>query len=65
LKTAEARLDEPFLFMGDWNTGAHRLDETGKTFVCAERFAKLSALGWTDVWRHPMPARLSGRGIPC
>ena len=38
--------------MGDWNTGAHRLDETGKTFVCAEHFAKLSSLGWTDLWRH-------------
>ena len=52
LTTAEARLDEPFLLVGDWNTGAHRLDETGKTFVCAEHFAKLSSLGWTDLWRH-------------
>jgi exonuclease III len=52
LSTAEARLQEPFLLVGDWNTGAHRLDETGKTFVCAEHFGKLSACGWTDVWRH-------------
>ena len=27
-------------------------DETGKTFVCAAHFAKLSSLGWTDLWRH-------------
>jgi exonuclease III len=46
---------EPFLLVGDWNTGAHRLDETGKTFVCAEHFGRLSTLGWTDMWRHHNP----------
>ena len=40
------------MFVGDWNTGAHRLDETGKTFVCAEHFSRLSTLGRTDLWRH-------------
>jgi len=30
LQTAESRLQEPFLFVGDWNTGAHGLDETGR-----------------------------------
>jgi exodeoxyribonuclease III len=55
LRAAEARLDEPFLLVGDWNTGAHRLDETGKTFVCAQHFGKLFALGWTDLWRHHNP----------
>lgn len=55
LGAAESRLDEPFLFIGDWNTGAHRIDESGKTFVCAEHFAKLSASGWTDMWRHHNP----------
>jgi exonuclease III len=55
LHAAEARLPEPFLFVGDWNTGAHRLDESGKTFVCAEHFARLSALGWTDLWRQHNP----------
>jgi exonuclease III len=52
LGAAEVRLHEPFLFVGDWNTGAHRLDEKGKTFICAEHFATLAELGWTDVWRH-------------
>ena len=55
LATAEARLHEPYLLIGDWNTGAHRLDEMGKTFVCAGQFAKLSAIGWTDMWRHHHP----------
>jgi len=26
-------VQEPVLFVGDWNTGAHRPDETGKTLV--------------------------------
>lgn len=55
LSAAEARLHEPFLLVGDWNTGAHRLDETGKTFVCAEHFGNLSTRGWTDAWRHHNP----------
>jgi exodeoxyribonuclease-3 len=55
LAAAEARLHEPHLLVGDWNTGAHRLDEVGKTFICSEHFAKLSAIGWTDMWRHHHP----------
>jgi exonuclease III len=55
LGAAETRLQEPFLFVGDWNTGAHRLDERGKTFLCAEHFTALSTLGWTDLWRHRNP----------
>jgi exodeoxyribonuclease-3 len=55
LAEARRRLDRPFLFCGDWNTGAHRQDETGKTFVCAEQFAALSELGWIDLWRRDHP----------
>ena len=55
LGAAEERLGEAFLLLGDWNTGAHRVDETGKTFVCADHFTKLSALGWTDLWRDRNP----------
>jgi exodeoxyribonuclease-3 len=56
LGAAEERLQEPFLFIGDFNTGAHRVDEPGRTFFCAEHFANLSALGCTDMWRHHNPA---------
>ena len=55
LGAAEARFHEPSLLVGGWNTGAHRLDEVGKTFICSEHFAKLSAIGWTDMWRHHHP----------
>jgi exonuclease III len=55
LQTAESRLQEPFLFVGDWNTGARRQDETGKTFVCAEHFGTLATIGWIGTWRHHNP----------
>lgn len=55
LAAAEVRLHEPWLLLGDWNTGAHRLDEAGRTFVCAGHFAKLAAMGWTDLWRRHHP----------
>jgi exonuclease III len=52
LAAAEARLAEPLLFIGDFNTGTPLADEAGSTFVCAEHFGRLPALGWVDVWRH-------------
>ncbi len=55
LSAAEARIDEAFLFVGDFNTGAHRADEVGRTFKCSEHFGRLSKLGWTDIWRHHNP----------
>lgn len=55
IRASRRRRGEPFLFVGDWNTGAHRLDEPGKTFIGQEHFAKLSATGWTDLWRTRNP----------
>jgi exonuclease III len=55
LAAAETRLDTAFLFTGMWNTGLHRIDEKGKTYVCADHFARLSAMGWIDLWRHFHP----------
>ena len=52
LVAAEARIGEPLLLVGDFNTGMPMVDEAGSTFLCAEHFARLSALGWIDVWRH-------------
>jgi exonuclease III len=57
LRAAKARIHEPFLLIGDWNTGAHRVDEAGKTYVCSEHFCRLSDLGWTDIWRLHNPSR--------
>lgn len=55
LREAEARIREPFLLAGDWSTGIHGLDESGRTFVCARHFAKLSEIGWIDLWRRHNP----------
>jgi len=55
LAAAGTRVREPFLFAGSWNTGAHGLDEKGRTFDCAEHFRRLGPMGWTDAWRHHHP----------
>lgn len=55
LRAAGERSHEPFLLVGDFNTGMHRVDELGKTFVCAGHFARLSSSGWSDMWRHHNP----------
>lgn len=52
LAAAQSRRDEPFLFVGDLNTGAHFIDEAKATFHCAKQFADMTgALGWIDLWR--------------
>jgi exonuclease III len=60
VQAAEERLREPFLLAGNWNTGAHYLDEPGKTYVCDQQFARLSTLGWSDLWRRFHPGGVEG-----
>jgi exonuclease III len=52
VREAEARTSEPFVFVGDLNTGVRGVDEAGRTFVCSAEFEHMLRLGWTDVWRH-------------
>lgn len=52
VRAASDRQAEPFLFVGDLNTGRRGIDEPGHTFVCSEEFEKMTELGWTDTWRH-------------
>jgi exonuclease III len=47
---AARRADQPFMFIGDLNTGRRGVD--GRAFRCADRFERLSDMGWTDAWRH-------------
>lgn len=51
LPLAHDRLASPYLFIGDWNTGSHYVDEAGATFYGAAEFASMATLGWTDAWR--------------
>jgi len=52
LALADQYRDSPALFIGDFNTGRHRLDEEGRTFVAAEYMDRLEEHGLTDIWRH-------------
>ena len=63
LQAAEAWLPEPYLLVGDWNTGARRLDEVGKTFICSAHFAKLSAMGWIDLVARAVQERDTERVV--
>jgi exonuclease III len=52
LTAAQHNVSRPFILMGDFNTGLHEIDETGKTFWFPELFKQLSTMGWVDGWRH-------------
>jgi len=52
LSAAEARINQPFMFVGDFNTGLHWVDEREKTFFSADQFERLSTTGWVDSWRY-------------
>src|ERR1039458_965732 len=45
LAAAEARIAEPLLFLGDFNTGLPLVDEAGSTFVCAAHLSRPPAPG--------------------
>jgi len=55
LPLAASRVDQPYAFVGDWNTGRHYVDETGATFFGVAEFESLLAAGWTDAWRSLRP----------
>ena len=55
LKREVADCTSPALVIGDFNTGIHYLDETGKSFICAESFESLKNLGLIDSWRSRNP----------
>ena len=51
LPYATARVTEPAIMLGDWNSGQPYLDEAGATLYAAREFVSLSELGWIDAWR--------------
>lgn len=52
---AEARASMPALFIGDFNTGKHRIDEAKATFTSAAFMDRMEDAGFIDAWRwrHP------------
>jgi len=55
IRAGRRRRREDALFIGDFNTGKHYIDEPGKTFVATEHLARLERLGFIDAWRHANP----------
>ncbi|HXI11094.1 MAG TPA: AAA family ATPase [Thermoanaerobaculia bacterium] len=51
LQLAARSMMEPLMIAGDFQTGGHFADEKGATLICADRFTKLSEIGWIDLWR--------------
>lgn len=55
IRAGRRRRREDALFIGDFNTGKHYLDEPGKTFVATEHMERLERLGFVDAWRRANP----------
>jgi len=51
LQLASRSMMDALMIAGDLQTGAHLVDEKGATLICADRFTKLSEIGWIDLWR--------------
>lgn len=41
----------PHIFVGDFNTGRHGLDEEGRTFTCTSQLGAVCTLGYVDAFR--------------
>ncbi len=55
---AETRSREPFLFVGDFNTGLPPADGPIRDFGDVHRFTALQDAGFVDVWRHLHDGRI-------
>ncbi|MBF0186081.1 MAG: endonuclease/exonuclease/phosphatase family protein [Magnetococcales bacterium] len=55
LAAAKDRADKPCLFVGDFNTGKHYIDELGATLVSAPFMDSMEAVGFADLWRGRNP----------
>ena len=51
LDQLEQRPNENVVLAGDFNTGKHKIDESGSTFYCSEYLEKLEIIGLADAWR--------------
>ena len=52
MQLSKMRINTAALWIGDLNTGKHRVDETGASFYCAEYLGLLEQAGHIDAWRE-------------
>lgn len=55
LEHAAARCGRDHVIIGDFNTGRHRLDESGSTFTATALLGRLATLGYRDAYRIREP----------
>ncbi|MBX3389573.1 MAG: endonuclease/exonuclease/phosphatase family protein [Phycisphaeraceae bacterium] len=48
---ARIQKDKSHIFLGDFNTGRHGLDEEGRTFTCTSQLGAVCTLGYADAFR--------------
>lgn len=51
-----ARVGEPWIVLGDLNTGRPGIDEEGRTLGCAHLLGQFATLGYRDAWRDKNPS---------
>lgn len=64
LVMAEQRCAQRHLFIGDFNTGRHRIDEAGASFGCTSLLGAVCTLGYADAFRHFHPERREWTWLP-
>jgi len=52
VQVASLNADQPFIFVGDFNTGIGPADGPLNNFGDVDRFVALQRTGFTDAWRH-------------
>ncbi|HUQ84473.1 MAG TPA: endonuclease/exonuclease/phosphatase family protein [Gemmatimonadaceae bacterium] len=51
VRHARTRRDQPYILIGDFNSGESGVDTEGYRFSAGDRFLALRSLGWVDAWR--------------
>ncbi|MFO0861681.1 MAG: endonuclease/exonuclease/phosphatase family protein [Phycisphaerales bacterium] len=49
--SARVHRAQPHVFLGDFNTGRHHIDEEGRTFTCTAQLGAVATLGYADAFR--------------
>lgn len=49
--SAKLNREKSHIFIGDFNTGRHGLDEAGRTFTCTSQLGAVCTLGYVDAFR--------------
>jgi hypothetical protein len=59
VQVASLKASDPFLFVGDFNTGIGPADGPLKNFGDVDRFVALQGTGFNDAWRHFTATKLN------